>query len=250
VKQCSKCKIKKKNSEFNKQTKSKDGMAVWCRVCMNSYDKNYRDTKAGYLINALSSAKNRAKNKKVDFQLDLEYLQNIATKTCPVFGVDLLYASSKNGAGYPNIHAASLDRIIPELGYVKGNVVFISNYANLIKSNATEVELYAVADWLHDKRKEVLNAFKIKPSPVSAGDHIPGAVGAELGSVSTPWTWKDSDNADHHCGTIREEDFNYRTKASSGDSVGRRGAEVGTSKTLEGFKDYWQSREKTRRIVG
>jgi hypothetical protein len=92
---------------------------------------------------------------------------------------------------------------------------------------------------------------KKKPAaPVSTRDYIAGAVGAELGSISTPWTWEDSDNADHHCGTIREEDFNYRAKAGSGDGVGRGGEEVGTSKTLEGFKDYWQSREKTRRIVG
>ena len=92
---------------------------------------------------------------------------------------------------------------------------------------------------------------KKKPTaPVSTRDYIAGAVGAELGSVSTPWTWEDSDDSQHHCGTIREEDFNYRTKAGSGDSVGHGGTEVGASKTLEGFKDYWQSREKTRRIVG
>jgi hypothetical protein len=92
---------------------------------------------------------------------------------------------------------------------------------------------------------------KKKPAaPVSTGDYIAGAVGAELGSVSTPWTWQDDDQPHHHCGTISREDLDHRAQASSGDGMGHGGTEVGASKTLEGFKDYWQSREKTRRIVG
>lgn len=37
----------------------------------------------------------------------------------------------------------SVDRIIPELGYTKGNVRVISNRANLLKNNASieEIEL-------------------------------------------------------------------------------------------------------------
>ena len=38
-------------------------------------------------------------------------------------------------------------------------VVFISDRANKIKQDGTEKELYAVADWLHKKRKEVSIAF-------------------------------------------------------------------------------------------
>jgi len=144
----------------------------------------------------------------------------------------------------------SLDRIIPELGYIKGNVVFISNWANIIKQDASEKELYAVADWLHRKRKEVLNAFEITTTPVPAGDYIAGAVGAELGSVSTPWTWEDDDDAHHHCGADAGQDADHRAQASSGDGMGRGGQEVGAPKTLESFKDYWESRKKTRRAIG
>lgn len=42
----------------------------------------------------------------------------------------------------------SLDRIVPSLGYVPGNVAVISHRANRIKSDATADELRAVADWL------------------------------------------------------------------------------------------------------
>jgi hypothetical protein len=64
-----------------------------------------------------------------------------------------------------------LDRIIPELGYVKHNVVFISNRANSIKNDATERELYDVADWLHERTKEVLNAIKKKSTQLSKRHH-------------------------------------------------------------------------------
>ena len=59
----------------------------------------------------------------------------------------------RTGVGY-HPERPSLDRIIPELGYVKGNVVFISMRANSIKQDATEQELYLVADWLYKIKKE------------------------------------------------------------------------------------------------
>jgi uncharacterized protein YejL (UPF0352 family) len=40
-----------------------------------------------------------------------------------------------------------LDRLVPELGYVVGNVAVISRLANTIKSNATPQQIRAVADW-------------------------------------------------------------------------------------------------------
>jgi hypothetical protein len=202
MKLCAKCKIRKKNSEFNKQAKSKDGIAYWCRSCMNDYDKNYRDTKEGYLKNSLSSSKKRSKNKSLAFNLDIEYLESIALDKCPVFGIDLIYQSSRRGKGFPNKHTASLDRVIPELGYVKGNVVYISHWANIIKSNATEVELYAVADWLHDKRKEVLNAYKEKPAPVPTRIDPESSKHAEPGSLSSTWFGEDDDIIDDTGGAV------------------------------------------------
>ena len=244
MKQCGKCKTRKKNSEFNKQAKSKDGMASWCRLCMNDYDRNYRDTKSGYLTNALSGAKTRARNKKVKFELDLDYLQSIATEKCPVFDVNLVYASSKKGAGNPDPHAAALDRIIPELGYVKNNVAFISNWANMIKNNATEKELYLVADWLHEARKNVLNAQTNTTTPVPAGDYQQGEIYPELGSFSATGTWQDDDNADHHCGADARQDADHSPQASSGDSVGHGGQEVGTFVTSYDIQNYGEPHAK------
>lgn len=44
-----------------------------------------------------------------------------------------------------------MDRIIPELGYTKGNVVVISFRANRLKNDATYEELRALADYVGAK---------------------------------------------------------------------------------------------------
>lgn len=55
---------------------------------------------------------------------------------CPVLGLTL-------GSGGRET-SASLDRVIPSKGYVKGNITVISFRANRVKSDATEQELVAV----------------------------------------------------------------------------------------------------------
>jgi hypothetical protein len=62
---------------------------------------------------------------------------------CPVLGIPLVV-----GVGVVGPNSPTLDKIIPALGYVPGNVVVISHRANSIKHNATSTELFAVARWL------------------------------------------------------------------------------------------------------
>jgi hypothetical protein len=182
----------------------------------------------------------------VPFNLTLQDLIDIATDECPIFHTKFVWGASGLGKGKTRDDTPQLDKIFPEFGYIKGNIAFLSAKANKMKDNGTMQEHYDIADWIWSRT----HAKEITTTSVSAGDYIAGAVGAELGSISTPWTWEDGYDADHNSGTIHWEDFNYRTKASSGDGMGRGGQEVGAPKTLESFQDYWQSREKTRRVIG
>lgn len=138
-------------------------------LAMQKAVKKYVQTKRGHLCRILSAARARAKRKNLDINLDLDYLESIATDECPVFKTPFVWGRYQKTKGYSK--NASLDRIIPELGYIKGNVVFISHRANAIKNNATERELYVVADWLHERTKEVLNAIKKQSTPVSKEYH-------------------------------------------------------------------------------
>ena len=69
--------------------------------------------------------------------------------TCPALGIPLVKGDGKQHDGSP-----TLDRVNPELGYVKGNVVVISYKANRIKNNGNLEDLKAVAAWMESVEKE------------------------------------------------------------------------------------------------
>ena len=66
---------------------------------------------------------------------------------CPVFGIPLSQGCP-SGAWTERYTSPSIDRIIPELGYVKGNIQVISFLANVMKHNATKEQLKLFALWV------------------------------------------------------------------------------------------------------
>ena len=172
-------------------------------------------------------AKSRAQNKNVPFTVTLKYLREMAGDHCPVFGHKFVWGRSRLGKGKTTGDSPSLDRIIPELGYVPGNVVFISHNANRIKNNATEKELYAVADWLHEARKKV-NVNERPAAHISEGIDSQSEHDAKRRAVLAARLGEDRNHPDNHSRTIPGEDADHRAQESSGDSMGHGGQEVGT----------------------
>ena len=100
--------------------------------------------------NLLSNARRNAKKKGVPINITIEDI--VVPEFCPVLGFRL----EKSKAKGPQLQSPTLDRIIPELGYVKGNVAVISHRANRIKSDAKIEEILQVAEFLK-KHFEVMN---------------------------------------------------------------------------------------------
>lgn len=94
-------------------------------------------------------AKTRSEKKGLPFNLEISDIK--IPNICPVLRIPLY-----SGAGNGGIHDGSptLDRKIPHLGYVKGNVRVISSLANRIKSNATSVQIQAVAEYVRQIEEE------------------------------------------------------------------------------------------------
>ena len=82
-------------------------------------------------------AKSRAKKKGRDFNLELDDI--VIPDVCPVLGHKFIYGDTD--------WTYSIDRVDNNLGYVKGNVVIVSNKANRIKNSATRKELEAVLSY-------------------------------------------------------------------------------------------------------
>lgn len=79
----------------------------------------------------------------MDLPFDITFKDILIPEICPVLGIELI---AGGGAGSDN--TPSLDRIIPEKGYVKGNVRIISMRANRIKDNGTAEEHRRIADYI------------------------------------------------------------------------------------------------------
>lgn len=86
----------------------------------------------------LASAKWRARRDGVPFDLTLDDVR--VPKRCPYLGIPIFV-----GDGRPVDNSPSLDRLDPELGYVRGNVIVVSFRANQIKSDASPDELERIA---------------------------------------------------------------------------------------------------------
>jgi len=159
AKVCSKCGETKPFSEFNKQTKAKDGRQSECRECERKRKREYRRTgreaaaqranpEAYQLSKMLQGSKKRAKEKNLAHNIDIEYLRSLGLPShCPYLGIKLRW-KVQTGLGvkakaFPE--SPSIDRIDSSKGYVKGNVIIVSHRANAIKNDANEQELYKLA---------------------------------------------------------------------------------------------------------
>lgn len=89
----------------------------------------------------LRHAKRSARLKKIPFALVPEDITVPAV--CPVLGLVLAVGEGKRTDASP-----SLDRLVPNLGYVRGNVRVISWRANNLKSDATLNEMRAVLTYM------------------------------------------------------------------------------------------------------
>lgn len=106
----------------------------------SAWIRNYRrQYVARYL---LSLCKTRAKRFNVPFDITEEDI--VIPTVCPALGIPLENFKSRG----PRDSSATVDRIDPSKGYVKGNVAVISGLANRIKNNANHTDILKVGRWL------------------------------------------------------------------------------------------------------
>ena len=175
---CTKCGEEKPLEEFSRNKQGKYGRRAFCKECehkiQNSPERlarrnelrklrrendeyrlarNLKDTETRHnnensIKKALvRAAKARAKKKGIPFDITIEDF--ILPEKCPLLEIPLTV-----GYGSSQENSYSLDKIIPDLGYVKGNVWVISNKANMIKNNASLEELQLLVNnlekyWIH-----------------------------------------------------------------------------------------------------
>lgn len=120
--------------ENRKRTKAKNANRI------REYARERYQSSDGRLKILVNTAKARAESRGIPFAITSEDIT--IPDVCPVLGIpiklDDIYTDN----------VPTIDRIVPSLGYVPGNVAVISNKANRLKSDATAEELRQIADWM------------------------------------------------------------------------------------------------------
>ena len=137
-KKCMKCNQTMSVDFFTRLHTGFDGYNYYCKACR----KSESHSEAIYKSKMLSRAKKRAQEQGVPFTLVPTDL--IIPDTCPVLNIKLSFG----GGVAERANSPSIDRLVPMLGYVPGNITVISHRANLLKNNSTLDELIQIVEWM------------------------------------------------------------------------------------------------------
>jgi hypothetical protein len=163
---CCDCGDEKPITDFGIRRNQKDGHNYYCKSCNSAQSSDYarrnlakiryrtnlwRSLKQEYWM--IQRAKSRANKSGIEFAITEHDI--IIPEFCPVLGIRLKRSNVRGGTH----NSPSLDRIKPELGYVKGNVAVISWRANSLKKDATSDEIFKVAKWLRTLEDEQNSQF-------------------------------------------------------------------------------------------
>lgn len=142
MKTCKICKRTLPYSMFHKATTTCDGLDLRCKQCKSDVYKRKRN--ANPIATYFVAKRSWCKARDIGFTVTQEYLESIWSGVCPVLGIKI----ALGGDGKGSHHSAHLDRLNPSLGYVEGNVTWVSGRANRIKYDATLDELKLLVAWI------------------------------------------------------------------------------------------------------
>jgi len=147
---CKSCNEDKEVSDFPVRNDRSGRLRPYCKVCANSIQKSRyaAHRKNNPFLHRCTRAKSRASGLGLPFDLTPEYLSSIWTGTCPVLNIPIELSTDREDE-----LAVELDRFVPSLGYIQGNVTWLSRKANRIKNNVSEEELEKLLEWMKHVRR-------------------------------------------------------------------------------------------------
>ncbi len=155
-KQCKICKETKPISEFYPLRKVYNtGFCSYCKKCnaekQNEWNKNNRaknnqKAKDRRIFHPERELLTRIKRKCKDLNLPCDITEEdlYHDEFCPVLGIKLI----RREDGVTTESSPQADRLIPEKGYVKGNVKMISMRANRLKNDGTIEEHEKIVEYM------------------------------------------------------------------------------------------------------
>ncbi|MFY8211054.1 MAG: hypothetical protein ACOVLB_00075 [Candidatus Nanopelagicus sp.] len=116
------------------------------RVSLYQTDRDRYRSMQNTMIVQFRQRKNTALKMGIPFTIELDQIEQ--PKYCPVLGIELNYAWGGTAGHLRDPAKATIDKVIPELGYVPKNVYIISWRANKLKSDMTLEELEKIMKYM------------------------------------------------------------------------------------------------------
>lgn len=135
--------------------KNKDAIKDYAKEYYNNNKERFRQNSSAYSsrvkkerpwIMVLQCAKRRALDKGIEFSLTKEWAASIWTGKCALSGLEFIVDES--GIPGPKPFSATVDKIIPALGYIPSNCRFILSCVNNFRGTLGDEEMYRVAEAL------------------------------------------------------------------------------------------------------
>lgn len=147
---CRRCKKEKHIDNFTKQKSSKDGYYIYCKECQ----RKRRRTPEGIIKERIKNAKYQ-KIKCDQYDILYNWYITIPNK-CEYCGddFDLIKKYDKTRFKKRGLNRLEIERIVPEKGYVAGNIIKCCERCNFIKSDSlfTYEEMKTIGKCVHDER--------------------------------------------------------------------------------------------------
>lgn len=180
---CSVCEQHKEKELFVLRKDRKSKFRNTCKKCARKRQRElyYERKRRNPFIFKHQKLSVSAKQRGIDYNLDPEFLKSIWTGFCPISGEQIFISTNAKDRG--NDNSAELDRFIPEKGYTKGNVSWISRKFNRKKLDSSIEELKMIVEWLETYQPKVdgfCEIDKVKQTPWNKGLKTPG-VGFKTG---------------------------------------------------------------------
>lgn len=142
---CSRCGQDKLIHHYTHSSQTKTGYSSFCRDCASVKFNEYASSNENRIKMLLQRIRTKCNKENIPYDLTTEDI--VIPEKCPVLGIPLVFGGTRGYHSNATEGSPSVDRIDPNGGYVRGNIVIVSWRANRLKGNAMISELRAIADF-------------------------------------------------------------------------------------------------------